>query len=55
MAYARDWGWIALSVLFFGCTVLAILRIVFLGGLTLDAACGTRRRRAGGRSSRWSR
>jgi cellulose synthase/poly-beta-1,6-N-acetylglucosamine synthase-like glycosyltransferase/peptidoglycan/xylan/chitin deacetylase (PgdA/CDA1 family)/spore germination protein YaaH len=35
MAYARDWGWVALSALFFICTVLSIFRIVFLGGLTL--------------------
>jgi cellulose synthase/poly-beta-1,6-N-acetylglucosamine synthase-like glycosyltransferase/peptidoglycan/xylan/chitin deacetylase (PgdA/CDA1 family)/spore germination protein YaaH len=34
-AYARQWGWIALGVLFFVCTVLAIVRIVFLGALTL--------------------
>ena len=35
IAYARDWGRTALSVLFFACTVLSILRIVFLGALTL--------------------
>jgi cellulose synthase/poly-beta-1,6-N-acetylglucosamine synthase-like glycosyltransferase/peptidoglycan/xylan/chitin deacetylase (PgdA/CDA1 family)/spore germination protein YaaH len=34
-AYAYQWGWTALGVLFFFCTVLAILRILFLGGLTL--------------------
>jgi cellulose synthase/poly-beta-1,6-N-acetylglucosamine synthase-like glycosyltransferase/peptidoglycan/xylan/chitin deacetylase (PgdA/CDA1 family)/spore germination protein YaaH len=35
MAYAHGWGWTALAVLFFVCTVLSIVRIVFLGGLTL--------------------
>ncbi len=34
-AYTRAWGWTALAVLFFVCTVLSILRILFLGGLTL--------------------
>lgn len=36
MAYARGWGWTALAVLFFVCTVLSILRILFLGTLTLS-------------------
>jgi cellulose synthase/poly-beta-1,6-N-acetylglucosamine synthase-like glycosyltransferase/spore germination protein YaaH/peptidoglycan/xylan/chitin deacetylase (PgdA/CDA1 family) len=35
MAYARGWGFSVLAVLFFVCTVLSILRILFLGGLTL--------------------
>ncbi|MFI5306861.1 MAG: glycosyltransferase [Polyangiales bacterium] len=35
MAYARGWGWTAMAVLFFTCTVLSIVRILFLGGLTL--------------------
>jgi len=35
MAYARGWGWTAMAVLFFACTVLSIVRILFLGGLTL--------------------
>jgi cellulose synthase/poly-beta-1,6-N-acetylglucosamine synthase-like glycosyltransferase/peptidoglycan/xylan/chitin deacetylase (PgdA/CDA1 family)/spore germination protein YaaH len=35
MAYARGWGWTALAVLFFVCTVLSIVRIILLGGLTL--------------------
>jgi cellulose synthase/poly-beta-1,6-N-acetylglucosamine synthase-like glycosyltransferase len=34
-AYARDWGWVMLSALFFLCTVLSIFRIVFLGALTI--------------------
>ncbi|HEX3593507.1 MAG TPA: bifunctional polysaccharide deacetylase/glycosyltransferase family 2 protein, partial [Polyangiaceae bacterium] len=34
-AYAQQWGWLALGALFFVCTVLSILRILFLGGLTL--------------------
>ena len=38
MAYARDWGWNALAVLFFACTVLSIVRILFLGALTLKNA-----------------
>jgi cellulose synthase/poly-beta-1,6-N-acetylglucosamine synthase-like glycosyltransferase/peptidoglycan/xylan/chitin deacetylase (PgdA/CDA1 family)/spore germination protein YaaH len=35
MAYARGWGWTALAVLFFLCTILSTIRILFLGGLTL--------------------
>jgi cellulose synthase/poly-beta-1,6-N-acetylglucosamine synthase-like glycosyltransferase/peptidoglycan/xylan/chitin deacetylase (PgdA/CDA1 family)/spore germination protein YaaH len=35
LAYARGWGWTALAVLFFVCTVLSILRILFLGTLTI--------------------
>ncbi len=35
LAYARGWGYIVLAVLFFVCTVLSIIRIIFLGGLTL--------------------
>ncbi|HEX2676687.1 MAG TPA: polysaccharide deacetylase family protein, partial [Polyangiales bacterium] len=35
MAYARGWGWTILAILFFVCTVLSILRILFLGALTL--------------------
>jgi cellulose synthase/poly-beta-1,6-N-acetylglucosamine synthase-like glycosyltransferase/peptidoglycan/xylan/chitin deacetylase (PgdA/CDA1 family)/spore germination protein YaaH len=35
MAYARGWGWTTLAVLFFLCTFLSIVRIIFLGGLTL--------------------
>jgi cellulose synthase/poly-beta-1,6-N-acetylglucosamine synthase-like glycosyltransferase/peptidoglycan/xylan/chitin deacetylase (PgdA/CDA1 family)/spore germination protein YaaH len=38
MAYARGWGWTALAVLFVVCTVLSIVRIIFLGGLTLKNA-----------------
>jgi cellulose synthase/poly-beta-1,6-N-acetylglucosamine synthase-like glycosyltransferase/peptidoglycan/xylan/chitin deacetylase (PgdA/CDA1 family)/spore germination protein YaaH len=38
VARARSWGWIVLSVLFFGCTVLAIGRVVTLGILTLVQA-----------------
>ena len=34
-AYAYQWGWVALGALFFVCTVLSILRILFLGALTL--------------------
>lgn len=34
-AYALGWGWNTLAVLFFVCTVLSIIRILFLGGLTL--------------------
>ncbi|HEX4335030.1 MAG TPA: glycosyltransferase [Polyangiaceae bacterium] len=34
-AYAYQWGWVALGALFFACTVLSILRILFLGALTL--------------------
>lgn len=35
LAYVHNWGWAVLGVLFFVCTVLSILRILFLGGLTL--------------------
>jgi peptidoglycan-N-acetylglucosamine deacetylase len=35
MAYARGWLWTTLAVLFFVCTVLSILRILFLGTLTI--------------------
>ncbi len=35
MAYFRGWAWTGLSVLFFLCTMLSVLRILFLGGLTL--------------------
>ncbi len=38
VARARSWGWIVLSVLFFGCTVLAIGRVILLGILTLVQA-----------------
>jgi cellulose synthase/poly-beta-1,6-N-acetylglucosamine synthase-like glycosyltransferase len=38
MAYARGWGWTTLAVLFFSCTVLSIVRITFLGALTLKNA-----------------
>ncbi len=38
VARARSWGWIALSVLFFACTVLAVLRVSMLGVLTLIQA-----------------
>jgi cellulose synthase/poly-beta-1,6-N-acetylglucosamine synthase-like glycosyltransferase/peptidoglycan/xylan/chitin deacetylase (PgdA/CDA1 family)/spore germination protein YaaH len=38
MAYAHDWGWTMLSVLFVICTVLSILRILFLGALMLKSA-----------------
>jgi cellulose synthase/poly-beta-1,6-N-acetylglucosamine synthase-like glycosyltransferase/peptidoglycan/xylan/chitin deacetylase (PgdA/CDA1 family)/spore germination protein YaaH len=38
VARARSWGWIVLSILFFGCTVLAIGRVVTLGILTLVQA-----------------
>jgi cellulose synthase/poly-beta-1,6-N-acetylglucosamine synthase-like glycosyltransferase/peptidoglycan/xylan/chitin deacetylase (PgdA/CDA1 family)/spore germination protein YaaH len=34
-AYIFQWGWLALGALFFVCTVLSIVRILFLGGLTL--------------------
>ena len=37
-AYLYQWGWTALGVLFFFCTVLSILRILFLGALTLKNA-----------------
>jgi cellulose synthase/poly-beta-1,6-N-acetylglucosamine synthase-like glycosyltransferase/peptidoglycan/xylan/chitin deacetylase (PgdA/CDA1 family)/spore germination protein YaaH len=35
LAYVHHWGWAVLAVLFFVCTLLSILRILFLGGLTL--------------------
>ncbi|HTM46324.1 MAG TPA: glycosyltransferase [Polyangiaceae bacterium] len=35
MAFVRGWGWTVMAVLFFFCTVLSILRILFLGALTL--------------------
>jgi len=35
IAYVRGWGWTTLAVLFFVCTVLSILRILFLGTLTI--------------------
>lgn len=35
VAYVRGWGWTGLALLFFVCTVLSILRILFLGGLAL--------------------
>ena len=38
VARARSWGWIALSVLFFGCTVLAVVRVLSLGMLVLIQA-----------------
>jgi cellulose synthase/poly-beta-1,6-N-acetylglucosamine synthase-like glycosyltransferase/peptidoglycan/xylan/chitin deacetylase (PgdA/CDA1 family)/spore germination protein YaaH len=38
VARARSWGWDVLSVLFFGCTILAIVRVVMLGILTLVQA-----------------
>ncbi len=38
VARARSWGWIVLSWLFFGCTLLAIFRVVTLGVLTLVQA-----------------
>jgi peptidoglycan-N-acetylglucosamine deacetylase len=38
VARARSWGWVALSVLFFGCTVLAVVRVLMLGILTLVQA-----------------
>jgi cellulose synthase/poly-beta-1,6-N-acetylglucosamine synthase-like glycosyltransferase/peptidoglycan/xylan/chitin deacetylase (PgdA/CDA1 family)/spore germination protein YaaH len=38
VARARSWGWIVLSVLFFGCTILAIGRVIMLGVLTLVQA-----------------
>ncbi|HEX6241580.1 MAG TPA: glycosyltransferase, partial [Polyangiales bacterium] len=38
VARARSWGWLLLTVLFFGCTVLAIGRVVTLGVLTLIQA-----------------
>jgi peptidoglycan-N-acetylglucosamine deacetylase len=34
-AYVRGWGWSAMAALFFICTVLSIVRILFLGALTL--------------------
>lgn len=34
-AYVRGYGWTAMGILFFVCTVLSIVRILFLGGLTL--------------------
>jgi cellulose synthase/poly-beta-1,6-N-acetylglucosamine synthase-like glycosyltransferase/peptidoglycan/xylan/chitin deacetylase (PgdA/CDA1 family) len=34
-AYVCQWGWVVLGALFFVCTVLSIVRILFLGGLTL--------------------
>ena len=54
MAYARDWGWTALAVLFFVCTVLSILRILFLGALTLKNVAAKRAGRAAATSSRSS-
>jgi peptidoglycan-N-acetylglucosamine deacetylase len=38
VARVRSWGWVALSVLFFGCTALAVLRVLTLGALTLIQA-----------------
>jgi peptidoglycan-N-acetylglucosamine deacetylase len=38
VARARSWGWLALSVLFFGCTVLAVVRVLMLGIFTLVQA-----------------
>jgi len=38
VARARSWGWTALSVLFFGCTLLAVLRVLMLGVFTLIQA-----------------
>jgi cellulose synthase/poly-beta-1,6-N-acetylglucosamine synthase-like glycosyltransferase len=38
VARARSWGWIVLSWLFFGCTLLAIGRVLTLGVLTLVQA-----------------
>jgi cellulose synthase/poly-beta-1,6-N-acetylglucosamine synthase-like glycosyltransferase/peptidoglycan/xylan/chitin deacetylase (PgdA/CDA1 family)/spore germination protein YaaH len=38
VARARSWGWLVLEVLFFGCTLLAIVRVVMLGALTLAQA-----------------
>ncbi|MET0340389.1 MAG: glycosyltransferase, partial [Polyangiales bacterium] len=38
VARARSWGWMALSVLFFGCTALAVVRVLMLGILTLIQA-----------------
>lgn len=35
VARARSWGWLILQVLFLGCTMLAVVRVVMLGGLTL--------------------
>jgi cellulose synthase/poly-beta-1,6-N-acetylglucosamine synthase-like glycosyltransferase/peptidoglycan/xylan/chitin deacetylase (PgdA/CDA1 family)/spore germination protein YaaH len=43
IARARSWGWTALTVLFFGCTLLAVVRVLMLGVLTLIQA---RRERA---------
>jgi len=38
VARARSWGWLALGVLFFGCTVLAVVRVLSLGMLVLVQA-----------------
>jgi cellulose synthase/poly-beta-1,6-N-acetylglucosamine synthase-like glycosyltransferase/peptidoglycan/xylan/chitin deacetylase (PgdA/CDA1 family) len=35
LAFVRAWGWVLLTGLFLACTVLAILRILFLGSLTI--------------------
>jgi peptidoglycan-N-acetylglucosamine deacetylase len=43
IARARSWGWTALSILFFGCTLLAVGRVLMLGAFTLIQA---RRERA---------
>ena len=45
VARARSWGWVALSVLFFGCTVLAVVRVLMLGALTLIQARKESKRR----------
>ncbi len=43
VARARSWGWMVLSILFFGCTLLAVGRVLMLGIFTLIQA---RRERA---------
>jgi len=38
VARARSWGWLLLEVLFMGCTILAVVRVIMLGALTLAQA-----------------
>ncbi|MFT3921352.1 MAG: glycosyltransferase [Myxococcales bacterium] len=38
VARARSWGWLLLELLFVGCTILAVVRVIMLGALTLAQA-----------------
>jgi len=50
-AWLRAWGYAIISVLFFGCTALAALRILFLGAIALYELWSQRRARRGRKES----